>query len=98
MKTIKRKKLNRRPSAPGKILKDIFLDGNGITQASFAEDLSKLTNNKIKVSTMKTKLSEVIKEKTGITIPEKKMLLRYDGRPFLGDELKKELKKRFSLK
>ena len=67
MKTIKRKKLNRRPSAPGEILKDIFLDGNGITQARFAEDLSKLTNNKIKVSTMKTKLSEVIKEKRSMS-------------------------------
>jgi len=67
MKTIKRKKINRRPSSPGEILKDIFLDGNGTTQASFAEDLSKLTKNKIKVSTMKTKLSEVIKEKRSMS-------------------------------
>lgn len=62
-----RKKINRRPSSPGEILKDIFLDGNGITQSSFAENLSKLTKNKIKVSTMKTKLSEVIKEKRSMS-------------------------------
>ena len=67
MKTIKRKKINRRPSSPGEILKDIFLDGNGITQASFAKDLSDLTKNKVKVSTMKTKLSEVIKEKRSMS-------------------------------
>lgn len=67
MKTIKRKKMNRRPSAPGEILKDIFLDGNGITQSSFAEELSRLTKNKVKTSTMKTKLSEVIKEKRSMS-------------------------------
>lgn len=67
METIERKKINRRPSAPGEILKDIFLDANGITQAKFAEDLSKLTKNKVKVSTMRTKLSEVIKEKRSMS-------------------------------
>jgi antitoxin HigA-1 len=67
MKTIKRKKINRRPSAPGEILKDIFLDANGITQSKFAEDLSDLTKNKVKASTMKTKLSEVIKEKRSMS-------------------------------
>ena len=67
MKTIKRKKINRRPSSPGEILKDIFLDGNEITQTKFSQDLSDLTNNKIKASTMKTKLSEVIKEKRSMS-------------------------------
>lgn len=67
MKTIKRKKINRRPSSPGEILKDIFLDGNDITQAKFAQELSDLTSNKVKVSTMKTKLSEVIKEKRSMS-------------------------------
>lgn len=63
MRTIKRKKVTRRPSSPGEVLKNIFLDANGITQAQFAEDLSNLTKGRIKTSTMKTKLSEVIKEK-----------------------------------
>ena len=67
MRTIKRKKLNRRPSSPGEVLKNIFLDGNGITQAKFAKDLSELTKGKIKASTMKTKLSEVIKEKRAMS-------------------------------
>jgi len=67
MRTIKRKKLNRKPSSPGEILKDIFLDPNGITQSSFAQTLSELTNGKVKVSTMKTKLSELIKEKRSLS-------------------------------
>lgn len=67
MRTIKRKKLNRRPSSPGEVLKNIFLDAKGITQAQFAQDLSKLTKDKVKVSTMKTKLSEVIKEKRAMS-------------------------------
>ena len=67
MKTIKRKKINRRPSSPGEILKDIFLDANGITQTKFAQDLSDLTKNKVKASTMKTKLSQVIKEKRSMS-------------------------------
>lgn len=63
MRTIKRGKINRRPSSPGEILKDIFLDANGISQVQFAKNLSALTKGKVKESTMKTKLSEVIKEK-----------------------------------
>lgn len=67
MKTIKRKKITRRPSSPGEILKNIFLDENNITQASFAQSLSDCTNGRIKASTMKTKLSEVIKEKRSMS-------------------------------
>jgi hypothetical protein len=33
-------------------------------------------------------------EKTGIEIKEKNKILRYDGRPFLSDELKKEIEER----
>lgn len=36
-------------------------------------------------------LADLIAEKTGIFIDEKNKILRYDGRPFLCDELKKEL-------
>ena len=63
MRTIKRRKINRRPSSPGEVLKNIFLDANKISQTQFAKDLSALTNGKVKGSTMKTKLNEVIKEK-----------------------------------
>ncbi len=67
MRTIKRKTIKRKPSSPGEVLKDIFLDGNNITQAQLASDLSDLTGGKIKVSTMKTKLSEVIKGKRSMS-------------------------------
>jgi len=39
-------------------------------------------------------LSEVIAEKTGIKIKEENKILRYDGRPFLADELKEEIRRR----
>lgn len=39
-------------------------------------------------------LADVIAEKTGVFIDEKNKILRYDGRPFLHDELKKEIEKR----
>lgn len=67
MRTIKRKKMNRRPSTPGEVLQEIFLMPNGITQVKFAQDLSDLTNGRIKTSTMKTKLSEVIKNKRSMS-------------------------------
>src|SRR3989344_9675141 len=38
-------------------------------------------------------LKDVIAEKTGIFIPEKNKILRYDGRPFLADELSKEIRR-----
>ncbi len=39
-------------------------------------------------------LANLIAEKTGIFIEDKNKILRYDGRPFLADELKKEIEKR----
>ena len=39
-------------------------------------------------------LADVIREKIGILIDNKNKILRYDGRPFLCDELKKEIEKR----
>jgi 2-oxoglutarate ferredoxin oxidoreductase subunit alpha len=39
-------------------------------------------------------LAKLIAEKTGIFIEDKNKILRYDGRPFLSDELNKEIKKR----
>jgi 2-oxoglutarate ferredoxin oxidoreductase subunit alpha len=39
-------------------------------------------------------LANLITEKTGIFIEDKNKILRYDGRPFLADELKKEIERR----
>lgn len=39
-------------------------------------------------------LGSLVAEKTGIFIEDKNKILRYDGRPFLSDELKKEIEKR----
>jgi len=39
-------------------------------------------------------LGRIIKEKTGIKIPEKNRILKYDARPFSSNELKNEIKKR----
>lgn len=41
-----------------------------------------------------SQLSDVIAEKTGIFIEGKNKILRYDGRPFLSDELNSEIRKR----
>jgi 2-oxoglutarate/2-oxoacid ferredoxin oxidoreductase subunit alpha len=39
-------------------------------------------------------LGSVVTEKTGIFVEERNKILRYDGRPFLYDELNKEIKRR----
>jgi len=39
-------------------------------------------------------LGRIIREKTGLKIQEKNRILKYDGRPFLSDELKKEIIRR----
>jgi 2-oxoglutarate ferredoxin oxidoreductase subunit alpha len=39
-------------------------------------------------------LGRILREKTGISIPEKNRILKYNGRPFTSDELNKEIKKR----
>jgi len=39
-------------------------------------------------------LGELIKTKTGFNIPDKNKILKYDGRPFLKDELEKEISRR----
>ena len=64
---LKRQKLERRPSHPGEILKTLWLDELGMTQLQFAEKLSIITGGKIKISTMQTKLSEVINGKRSMS-------------------------------
>lgn len=42
-------------------------------------------------------LGDVVTEKTGIFIDDKNKILRYDGHPFLADELSQEIQKRISV-
>lgn len=67
MAKYKRKKIERPPSHPGEILKNIWLDELGITQSSFAQMLAEAAPRETKVSTIKTKLSEVINGKRGMS-------------------------------
>jgi 2-oxoglutarate ferredoxin oxidoreductase subunit alpha len=62
----------------------------------FPREIKRLLNkNIILVENNATgQLSELIAEKTGISIENKNKILRFDGRPFLADELKKEIEKR----
>jgi len=39
-------------------------------------------------------LADVVAEKTGIIIPDSNKILRYDGRPFLSDELEEEIRRK----
>ena len=67
MDKIKRQRPERRPSHPGEILRDLWLEELGHTQASFAKMLSDATNGRVKVSTMQTKLSEIINGKRAMS-------------------------------
>jgi len=67
MISFKRGEIKRRPTPPGEILQRIYLDENGYTQAEFATLLAKATKNKVKESTMKTRLNSVISGKRAMT-------------------------------
>lgn len=67
MKTLKRQKVERKPSHPGEILKNIWLDELGLSQQAFAQKLSKATKGKVKISTMQTKVSEIINGKRAMS-------------------------------
>lgn len=62
----------------------------------FPKEVSKeLKGNIILIESNSTaQLASLIAEKTGIFIEDKNKILRFDGRPFLCDELKKEIQKR----
>ena len=64
---LKRQHVERRPSHPGEILKTLWLDELGMTQLEFAEKLSETKGGKVKVSTMQTKLSEIINGKRAMS-------------------------------
>ncbi len=63
----------------------------------FPEEIEKLIDGKnlILIENSATgQMGDLIREKTGVLIQEKNKILKYDGRPFLADELKPEIKKR----
>jgi pyruvate/2-oxoacid:ferredoxin oxidoreductase alpha subunit len=62
----------------------------------FPKDVKKYLNgNVILIENNATgQLGDVIAEKTQVIIPEKNKILRFDGRPFVADELRKEIKER----
>ena len=63
----------------------------------FPEDIKEKISGKniILVETSPTgQLAGVLTKKTGIFIEDKNKILKYNGRPFLYDELKEEIKKR----
>ena len=63
----------------------------------FPKDLKKHLENKniiLVENNVSAPLADVVAEKTGIFISDKNKILRYDGRPFLCDELKEEIEGR----
>ena len=66
MKKIKKKSLERKPSTPGEVLREMFLSQD-MTQIELANELCTAAKGKVKLSTMKTKLSEVVNDKRKIS-------------------------------
>ncbi len=67
MAKLKKERPSRRPSHPGEILKELWLDELGYSQSAFAELLVKASNGLAKKSTMQTKLNEVISGKRAMS-------------------------------
>lgn len=67
MAKIKKERPSRKPSHPGEILKELWLDELGYTQAAFAEKLVEVAKNETKKTTMQTKLNEVISGKRAMS-------------------------------
>lgn len=67
MVTYNKKRPERRPTHPGAILKRMWLDELGYTQSDFADVLVAASPQKIKKSTMQTKLNELIKGKRAMS-------------------------------
>jgi 2-oxoglutarate ferredoxin oxidoreductase subunit alpha len=59
-----------------------------------ADELKKAKKIVIVENNSTSQLSQLVAEKTGIFIEDKNKILRYDGRPFLSDELSAEIKRR----
>ncbi len=67
MAKYKKERPSRKPSHPGEILKDLWLDELGYSQSAFAELLVETSKNRAKKSTMLTKLNEVISGKRAMS-------------------------------
>lgn len=62
-----KKRPSRRPSHPGEVLKELWLDELGYSQSHFADLLVEASNGQSKKSTMQTKLNEVISGKRSMS-------------------------------
>ena len=58
------------------------------------KELEKAENIILVENNITGQLGRVVREHTGIKVPKQNRILKYDARPFTGDELKKEIKKR----
>ena len=67
MINLSNKKIQREPSLPGEVLKEFWLDEQGISQLDFAQILCEHSIKPIKTSTMQTKLNELIKGKRSLS-------------------------------
>lgn len=67
MTALNKRKIQREPSLPGEVLKELWLDENEISQQEFAELLLKHSSKPIKKSTLQTKLNELIKGKRSLS-------------------------------
>jgi addiction module HigA family antidote len=66
MRKIKRKSINRRPSTPGEVLRELFL-GEHLSQGELSQKLFEASRDNIKLNTIKTKLSEIMNDKRKIS-------------------------------
>lgn len=67
MEKYPKKRPTRRPSHPGEILKNLWLDELGYSQSHFADLLVAASGGSAKKSTMQTKLNEVISGKRAMS-------------------------------
>jgi addiction module HigA family antidote len=66
MRKIKRKEIERRPSTPGEVLRELFI-GEHLSQGELSQKLFKASKKRVKLNTIKTKLSELINNKRKIS-------------------------------
>jgi addiction module HigA family antidote len=62
-----KRRTQRQPEHPGGILQRIWLEELAYTQSSFADALVAAAGNKVKKSTMQTKLNEIINGKRAMS-------------------------------
>ena len=67
MSKLLKKRTTRKPTHPGEILKDLWLDELGYTQSYFVSLLYEAAGGQTKKSTLQTKLNEVISGKRAMS-------------------------------